>query len=95
MTLVGTMRAIEVPSPSWPYVLVPQQYASPARVRPHVWLKPIEIVMNCSPPTTSVGTVRMLLFPLPSTPLSLFPQQYARPSLVRPQLRFGPTVSCA
>jgi hypothetical protein len=54
---------------AWPMSSpLPQQYAAPAVVMPHVWLIPTLIAENVSPPDTSVGASELLMVeaPLPS-----------------------------
>ena len=50
-----------VPLPSWPELLSPQQYATPAGVRPHVWLPPALTSTNSIP-----VVVESVAAPLPS-----------------------------
>src|SRR5512133_511657 len=66
-----------VPSPSWPWPPLPQQYATFAVVTPHVWSMPALICWNVSPPDTATGevTAPAEYVPLPPSPQSLSPQQ--------------------
>src|SRR6185437_5406717 len=61
----------------------PQQYTSPAAVRPHVASSPLAISVKVSPPATGSGDDVTESSPgLPSWPRSFAPQQYACPALV-------------
>src|SRR2546430_2613635 len=71
--------------PSWPPPFTPQQYATPAIVRPQVFANPATMVLNWRPPTTATGLRRMgqppgpnsepVAVPSPSCPEKLPPQQ--------------------
>src|SRR4051812_5367999 len=79
---IGEVRLVEVPSPSSPLPLYPQQYESPTDVRPHIWEPPSEILVNERPPEAWTGVGLMPATPAPKT---LYPQQYAAPELVSAQ----------
>lgn len=70
-----------VPSPSWPEVFEPQQYAAPAPVNAHTDVIPELIEANERPPDTStgVGCDSTSELPIPIVPTELSPQQYAAP----------------
>src|SRR5438128_8728246 len=86
-TFTGTLVFVVVPSPSWPRLLLPQQYTRPPRVTPQPWYPPVLSRPNMSPPATATGTKLLLpVEPPPSCPYSLSPQQYAAPLVVRPQV---------
>ncbi len=77
VTAVGSRAWPLVASPSWPHVLSPQQYASPAAVRPQLWSKPSVNNLNLRPPETATGNAVSAVVPLPNCPEPLLPQQYA------------------
>jgi len=54
---------VVVPSPSWPYVFLPQQYTSSAEVSAHAWLFVISIWVA---PTTPLATGADLTVSVPS-----------------------------
>src|SRR2546422_10317743 len=76
-TGVGTNRSLWVPSPSWPTVFTPQQYAAPLGVTPQVRKAPALSAANVRPPAPGVGTRRAAVVPSPPRPPSLPPHQYA------------------
>src|SRR5438132_3429849 len=88
----GASEKFRVESPSWPTLLPPQQYASPAVVRPQEWKKPLETSLKLSPPYTAVGLEREVWEESPSLPSRLSPQQYPVPALVMPQDRKYPAL---
>src|SRR4051794_27895126 len=75
-TATGVRRSINVPSPSCPCALPPQQYAAPLGVSPPLWpALPSESDVNVCPPATAVGTSLFVVVPSPIWPRSLRPQQ--------------------
>ena len=54
-----------VPSPSWPYLFQPQQYAVLLVVTPQVCEPPALKVLNASPPDTATGSSCVVLLPIP------------------------------
>ena len=84
-----------VPSPSRPLLLDPQQYASPAVVTPHVWLRSALTDAQLCPPLTLLGAKRCIVVPSPSRPLLLYPQQYASPVVVTPHVWSRPALTNA
>ena len=74
-TAVGTLWSVVVPSPSCPAVPLPQQYAMPVLVNPHVCAVPADIVLKVRLPETATGTGWLVVVPSPSCPLALYPQQ--------------------
>jgi hypothetical protein len=74
-TAVGVALLVVVPLPSWPYVLSPQQYATPPVVSAQALESPTLIRLKLSPPATRVGVARASVVPSPSCPWLLSPQQ--------------------
>src|SRR5215475_11307872 len=90
-TRTGVFRSTVPPSPSWPNVLRPQQYASPSAVTPQVWLLPAEIMVN-TPEATATGDERSKFEPSPNCPPPFSPQQLARPLEVSAHEKLDPEV---
>src|SRR5687768_4622196 len=92
-TSLGVDRSSNVPSPSSPFELFPQQYAGPLStpgpddVTPHVCLSPALMETKCRPPDTAKGwaLVPCCGSPFPNRPLRFEPQQYAAPAVVTAQ----------
>src|SRR5215208_860223 len=88
-TRVGVRRSVVVPSPSCPLVLSPQQYGTPAAVRPQLYSATVgtETLRKESPPSTATGAAfTSERAPFPSWPWALYPQQYAAPVVATAQL---------
>src|SRR3954454_6747846 len=83
---VGVRRVLVVPSPSWPNAFHPQQYASPAVLRPQLCRPPAESFAKAIPVPTGAGVVWAVLVESPSCAQLLLPQQYAVPWTLRPQV---------
>lgn len=79
-TGTGEARCVVDPSPSWPYVLEPQQYALPCAVRPQVCEFPPDSVTIDGDDPIATGTNGVTYefeeAPFPSCPYVLEPQQY-------------------
>ena len=74
---MGQTRSVVSPSPSWPWLLLPQANTAPLLVTARVWLPPHATPATGTPArlSTSVGLNTMsLLRPSPSCPLLLLPQ---------------------
>src|SRR6266566_1161532 len=69
------MLELVVPSPSWPLLFEPQQYASPLSVTPQAFTPPTCNVWKVRPPETIEGVG-----------VDVAPQHHAAPAVVRPQL---------
>ncbi len=82
----GVKLVSQVPLPSWPKKLYPQQKVSSEVVTPQVWVLPALTDVNVWPSETGTGTLLELNVPLPSWPLRFRPQQKASPVLVTPQV---------
>src|SRR5207249_4229317 len=82
----GVVLPVVVPSPSWPLLLSPQQYAAPTVVMPQVFRNPALTAAKVSPPETAAGVELLVVVPLPSWPWLFSPQQYAAAALVTPQV---------
>ena len=82
----GVRRGVNVPSPSWPSSLLPQQARRLSEVMAHVCDPPADSALRASPPLTGVGATRVVVEPSPSWPRPLSPQQYATPTFVRPHV---------
>lgn len=82
----GVKLVSQVPLPSWPKKLSPQQKVSPEVVTPQVWELPALTDVNVWPSETGTGTLLELNVPLPSWPRKFLPQQKASPVLVMPQV---------
>src|SRR5688572_27253339 len=87
------LLATASPTPSCPPAFCPQQYATPAGVRPHVCDSPALSAANVSPPATATGTVLAAGAPVPSSPARLAPQQNAAPAAVSVQVCLAPASS--
>ena len=85
MTATGDERLVVVPSPSWPEVFPPQQYAVPALVNAHVCRPPAVAAVKRISPRTATGNSRRVETASPNCPSPLEPQQYAAPALVSAQ----------
>ena len=64
----GVVLPVVVPSPSWPLLLSPQQYAAPTVVMPQVFRNPALTAAKVSPPETAAGVELLVVVPLPSWP---------------------------
>src|SRR3954468_24506172 len=69
------------PLPSWPWSLLPQQYAVLSAASAHVCSPPAAIAENVTEVLTATGADRDVWVPSPSCANALRPQQYARPSV--------------
>ncbi len=85
-TGTGLNLAVVVPSPSWPEMLPPQQYAAAPAVMPHVYENRALTAAKVSPPETGTGLDLAVVVPSPSWPELLRPQQYAVPPIVTPHV---------
>ena len=65
-TRTGTLLLSFVPSPSWPEVLSPQQYASPSVVTPQLDTVPAATDWKVCPPETGIGALLLSNVPFPS-----------------------------
>src|SRR5438477_294796 len=81
------------PSPSWPRLFAPQQYAAPVVVRAQVWSRPGLIWENVNPPVTPTGTDLAVVDPSPSSPQGFPPQQYGAPLVVSAQVCVAPALT--
>src|SRR5262245_3412544 len=95
-TGTGLSRWVRLASPSWPYWLLPQQYATPADVTAQVWTDPALSCVKVSVVETATGALRSAVVPSPNCPvLKFLPQQKARPDRLRAQLWLAPDwMSC-
>src|SRR5437867_541192 len=72
----GVAWGAVVPSPSWPPLLSPQQYAKLSVAIPQLWLVAATSAKNLRPPATGTGEPSDDPgVPLPSSPTSFNPQQ--------------------
>src|SRR3990172_4443044 len=79
-TSTGTLRSVVVPSPSHPYMLLPQHLTPPALVSAQVELQPTVIAVTpLVGPTTSTGRLLSAFEPSPSLPYRLSPQHLTPP----------------
>jgi hypothetical protein len=85
-TATGTELELVEPSPSWPELFNPQQYAAPVLASPHVCSPEALSAENVTPPVTATGTELELVEPSPSWPALFDPQQYATPLVARPHV---------
>ena len=74
-TSTGVSRSVVVPSPTWPSMLGPQQWASPAMVSPQLNDPPGLSEVKLRPPETRTGVSRLVVVPSPSWPSGFSPQQ--------------------
>src|SRR5437870_1511420 len=81
-TLTGVDRFVVVPSPSWPWMLSPQQRTVPA-TSAQVSSRPAAIAAAFVRPETLTGVGRLVVVPSPSSPEPLSPQQRTVPSASR------------
>ncbi|MEI6723782.1 MAG: hypothetical protein WCO67_23725, partial [Betaproteobacteria bacterium] len=80
------------PTPIWPDWLLPQQYALPSAVTPHVWSVPAVRLFQKIPPATCTGVVLSVVEPSPNCPLAFTPQQKPRPVVVTAQVWVFPAL---
>src|SRR4051812_42322701 len=85
VTATGTELLVCAPSPSSPWLSLPQQYAVPSAVRPQTCSEPAANCVNLTDVYTVSGCARCVpkTFPVelsPSWPALFPPQQYAVPS---------------
>jgi hypothetical protein len=94
VTATGTGTALELvePSPSWPALFAPQQYATPFVASPQVCAPAALSSENEIPPVTATGTELELVEPSPRWPELFNPQQYAAPSVLNPQVCTEPAL---
>src|SRR4051794_27345469 len=83
------------PSPTPPWMSLPQQYRRPDERRPHVCVRPaLTAVQSAWDPATWVGTERSTpVPPSPTWPSRSLPQQYTRPLERRPQTCSPPVLT--
>jgi len=74
-TWAGRTCVFVNPSPICADLLLPQQYAAPESVIPHVCDAPAEMTDHWREPDTTVGTFLEVTVPSPSWPVSFAPQQ--------------------
>jgi hypothetical protein len=86
VTATGTALELVEPSPSWPALFNPQQYAAPMVASPHVCSPEALSAVKVTPPATAPGTALELVEPSPSWPALFDPQQYATPFVASPQV---------
>src|SRR5207247_3395776 len=62
-TSTGLDRSVVVPSPSWPALFEPQQYAAPPDVTPQVCVQPAPVAATLTPPDRITALDRVVLPP--------------------------------
>jgi len=84
-TWTGVRREVLVPSPSWPYLLLPQASTWPPVVSASAKNAPVLIALTLTPlgNRTRTGTSLPAVLPLPSMPPELAPQASTWPLVVR------------
>ena len=80
-TVTGVVLESVVPSPSWPYVLSPQQRTEPSSSAAQVWCSPEDSATASSWEGMSarIASQLSLTESLPSWPYALLPQQPTEP----------------
>src|SRR6267378_3145761 len=90
LTWTGVVLEVNVPSPSWPELLVPQAKTEPSDLRARLWLSPAAVAMTPLPfprPTTEPGSNPVVGFEKPSWPEPLLPHTIG---IVEPVLTVKP-----
>ena len=67
-TSTGVMRSVVVPSPSWPYLFLPQHITELFVSTAHECCRPSAMLVAVVMPDTSTGVVRSVVVPSPSWP---------------------------
>src|ERR1700741_2097065 len=91
-TGTGALEDVVSPVPSCPWLLAPQQYASPAASMPQACDQPAVTWVSERPPLTRDGREVVRLSPVPSWPASLSPQHNGLPLWASAQVNPEPAV---
>ena len=96
LTATGVDWPVVLPSPNWPWPLLPQQRTAPAVVSAQLWKTPAAMAATPEPrPLTATGVDWFAVLPSPNWPSLLRPQQRTAPAVVRAQVCSPPAAMAA
>src|SRR3990167_3763647 len=86
LTCTGVLLSVVVPSPNWPYLLLPHAQTVPSDFRARLRSPPQATAMTPLRPLTCTGALLSVVVPSPNWPYLLFPHAQAVPSDFRARL---------